>query len=249
MRKIGVIGYGTIGRHIAQGVMADPEMELKFICRRKEDPVEGIPVIQEISSGSCRDVDLVIEAAGPQIVEQTAMEILQHADFMIFSITALADEGFMEKVLEACRKYQRSIFVPHGAILGLDGILDGKSLLSSVKITTIKSPRGFGLDSDEKQVLYQGSTRGACRAYPKNVNVHAAVALAGLGFDQTSSSIVADPQVKGNTHIIAIEGEGVSFEIRVQSIPQGAVTGKYTPYSGLGSVKRVLDRKPGIHIV
>ncbi len=249
MKKVGIIGYGTIGKFIADNLQEDPEVDLRFVYRRSlEANHQNLRVVNKASREDFQDLDLVIEAAGAQVAQEIGLEVLQYTDFMIFSATALADEDFLSRAQETCEKHKTRIFIPHGAILGLDGVFDGRSLLTAVKITTIKTPKGFGLEKDCHTVLYEGSTRGACLAYPKNVNVHAAVALAGLGFDKTSSAIVADPDIKGNTHIISIEGEGIKFEIKVESKPQGTVTGKYTPYSGLGSIQRLLDKKPGIHI-
>ncbi len=90
------------------------------------------------------------------------------------------------------------------------------------------------------QFLYEGSTREATKLYPRNVNVHAALALAGIGFDKTHSKIVADPSVNTNTHEIHIVGKGIDFTIRVSSFSEGGVSGKYVPLSACGSLDRVL---------
>jgi aspartate dehydrogenase len=100
-----------------------------------------------------------------------------------------------------------------------------------------------------KWSLYEGSTRGACKAYPKNVNVHAATALAGLGFDRTVSTIVSDPELHANTHEILVEGKGFNFHIKVSSTSQGLVTGVYTPLSAYGSLCRSASTNSGILFV
>ena len=74
----------------------------------------------------------------------------------------------------------------------------------------------------------------------RNVNVHAALALAGIGFDKTHSKIVADPSVNTNTHEIHIVGKGIDFTIRVSSFSEGGVSGKYVPLSACGSLDRVI---------
>lgn len=86
-------------------------------------------------------------------------------------------------------------------------------------------------------------------AYPRNVNVHATVALAGLGFDRTRSAIISDPAVHTNSHKILVDGEGIHFELNVSSFANGGVTGKYTPYSAVGSLRRVLDADRGFRFV
>ena len=80
----------------------------------------------------------------------------------------------------------------------------------------------------------------ATELFPRNVNVHAAVALAGIGFDRTRSKITADPTVDTNTHVIHLVGDGIDFEIRVSSFSEGGVSGKYVPLSACGSLDRVL---------
>ena len=100
----------------------------------------------------------------------------------------------------------------------------------------------------EKTVLFEGSTREACKKFPRNVNVHAGIAIAGLGFDKTRSRIVADPDVKGNTHKIEVTADGVQFDIEVCSIPKGLVTGAYTPLSAFFTLKRVIGGENGLTI-
>ena len=96
--------------------------------------------------------------------------------------------------------------------------------------TTTKSPKSLGLDPakfHEPVVVFSGTTREACAAFPRNVNVHAAVALAGIGFDRTRSRIVADPSVSTNAHVISVTGEGIEFELRISAFTASlAVWGK-----------------------
>jgi aspartate dehydrogenase len=132
------------------------------------------------------------------------------------------------------------LYIPHGAILGLDGIYDGRSVIEEVTITTTKNPKNLGLKEPASGVLYDGPTRGACDAFPRNVNVHAAVAVVGLGFDRTRSVVVADPNTTQMTHEIHVKGPGLEWNIRISSKPVGAVTGSYTPESAAMTVRRIL---------
>ena len=159
---------------------------------------------------------------------------------MPFSMTAFRDDGLAGRMRAACGKYNRSVFLPHGAILGLDGIFDGREAFTSVSIETIKNPKSLGRDDTEYTILFEGTAREATGLYPKNVNVHAAVALAGIGFDKTHSKIIADPSVNTNTHKISLKGPGINFTIQVSSFSEGGVSGKYVPLSACGSLERVL---------
>ncbi len=106
-----------------------------------------------------------------------------------------SDDEFAEKADKLCEKYGRRIYLPHGAILGLDGIFDGRYLWKEVTIETTKSPKSLGREDSVRTIVYEGPTREACKLYPRNVNVHAAVAIAGLGFEKTVSKIISDPAV------------------------------------------------------
>jgi len=100
----------------------------------------------------------------------------------------------------------------------------------------------------KQTVLYEGATREACKLYPRNVNVHAGIAIAGLGFDKTQSKIISDPDALGNTHVIAIKARGCTFNIEIVSDPVSGVTGAYTPVSAYSAVRKVLF-KPSLVII
>jgi aspartate dehydrogenase len=140
----------------------------------------------------------------------------------------------------------RKVFLPHGAMIGVDGLIDAGSTLKSVTVTTTKHPASLGLPPDACQVIYEGPVRGACLLYPRNVNVHAVIALAGLGFDRTTSRIVADPAVTTNSHLVEIVGTGYQFRIEVSSEAGGKVTGAYTPQSALSTLQRICSRTAGL---
>ena len=121
----------------------------------------------------------MIKTATQQAVVDLAPNILEYSDMAVFSTSAFADEQFEAKAMELCNKYSRKIYIPHGAILELDGIRDGKEKLESVTITTIKKPGNIGRTDAKRTVLFEGPTRDACKLYPRNVNVHASIAIAG----------------------------------------------------------------------
>jgi aspartate dehydrogenase len=193
-------------------------------------------------------VDLVIETATAQAATELAPVILKYSDMVIFSTTAFADRDFQEKAQILCQEFRHNIFIPHGAILGLDGLIDGREVLQSVSITTTKRPENLARQDKVRTILYQGPTREACKLYPRNVNVHAGIALAGMGFDATHSRIISDPASPGNMHEIEIKAQGCKFYIQVLSDPIAGVTGAYTPVSAYNSVRRILFRE-GIVVI
>jgi aspartate dehydrogenase len=251
-KRVGLVGYGIIGKYIFEKLSGD-DVEFVFIYdKKKSDDREIAGIFTDSAAGIGRmcenGLDLVIETATQEAVVELAPLVLKSCDMIIFSTTALADEEFQDRVEKLCSEHKHRMFVPHGAILGLDGLQDGRDVLREVSITTIKKPRNLGRTDKERTVIYEGPTREICKMYPRNVNVHAGLALAGLGFDKTRSTLVSDPGSPGNMHVIEIIAEGCRFKIEVLSEPLSGVTGAYTPVSACASVRRVLFSK-GIVIV
>ena len=245
-KRVGLIGFGIIGRYLYQELSSD-DVEFAFVY--DISPEGQMPNIESFTNSfddvmkQCqKGLDLVIEAAGVQAVVRTCPTILKYADMMIFSLCSFSEEAFADKIQSVCKMHGHHVFIPHGAILGLDGIKDGKTILEAVSITTIKSPESLGRKDKSRTVLYEGPTREASKLFPKNINVHAAIAIAGLGFDKTISVIISDPAATGNTHIIEVTARGCRFKVEVMSKPVAGVTGAYTPVSAYSSVKRILFR-------
>ncbi len=255
MKTVGLIGYGFIGKYLREYLAETEDISVAFVYDRNEEVTAALPREKVLKSPEMLEafladnsVDLVVETAVYQAVMELAPIVLPHSDFLTFSSCAFAYEDFAQEAEVLCKTYGHRVFIPHGAVLGYDGIFDGRAALEKVIITTTKKPRNLGVDVTERTVLFEGPTREACKMYPRNVNVHAGIAVAGLGFDRTVSRIVADPDVEGNTHLIQVTADGMRFSIEVCSIPQGLVTGAYTPLSALNTVKRIVSKEPGLTI-
>lgn len=251
-KKVGIIGYGTIGKFIFDKLTGD-EVECVFVFDKQAptDPRVAdlfISSSEELAEKCAAGLDLVIEAAVAPAVVELAPVVLKYTDMVVFSVTAFADQEFHTQIQQASATYKHNLYIPHGAVLGLDGIFDGRDVLQEVTITTTKRPKNLGRTDTCRTVLYEGPTRNACKLFPRNVNVHAGIALAGLGFDKTQSKIISDPDSPGNTHTIEIKAAGCRFKIEVLSEPISGVTGAYTPVSAYSSVRRVLFRE-GIVII
>lgn len=246
--RIGIIGAGTIGKAIFSYVRSSGVAEVDYLLvsdakKTRDFDTGGSLILDDADAALARKADLVIEAAMAENVRTMAPAALQHSDFCAFSCTALADPATEAAILSASAASGRSFYVPHGAVLALDGIRDGRDLIDSVVITTTKSGKSLGLSEDSDGVVFDGSTRDVCARFPRNVNVHAAIALAGIGFDRTTSRVIAQPGLKDNIHRIEIAGQGFTWGIDAASQSLGGVTGAYTPLSAIGSVRRILDRR------
>lgn len=106
-------------------------------------------------------------------------------------------------------------------------------------MTTTKNGASLGTDASARGVLFEGSTREACARFPRNVNVHAALAIAGIGFDRTRSVVVANPETRQMRHQVQVFGQGFEWDISVSSTTLGGVSGAYTPKSAIGSIQRL----------
>jgi aspartate dehydrogenase len=252
---IGLLGCGSIGGFLARHVLAEATIEpieLSYVYDVDENRMQDIPPPCRITAQAdlfTRPADLVVEAAHADLVKAVALRIVERSDLLLFSLTALADDAFRTALEQTAVEHKRKVFLPHGAIIGVDGLVDAGPTLKSVTVTTTKSPASLGLPPGSYKVVYEGPVREACAKFPRNVNVHAAIALAGLGFDRTISRIVADPAVSTNSHLVEVEGTGYQFRIQVSSEAGGKVTGAYTPQSALNTLRRICRGKGGLRFV
>lgn len=246
-KTIGIIGAGVIGQALFNHIKGLEGIDVAFVLTSGRDGAGRDPAMagvltSDLQEALSRKVDLVLEAATPDMLASSAPQFLAHSDVCGFSCTALADKSVDAAIQAALAQSGRRFFVPHGAILGLDGLRDGRDQINEVVVTTTKSGKSFGHPADAIGTLFEGPTREVCARFPRNVNVHAAIALAGIGFDRTRSVVIADPSSNAMKHRITVSGNGLEWEINVSSISLGGVTGSYTPTSAVGSLERILGR-------
>jgi aspartate dehydrogenase len=261
-KRIGIIGYGQIGSFLYQEISGHPEygLEVAFVHEAIKERIAALPgsiVLDRMEDFGKFGVDLVAEVAHPEAAKRYGPLVLEQADFFMLSVTALADGSFEKTIMEAAKARGRKLYIAHGAIVGLDGIQDGKESWESITITMKKNPRNLDFSAQKKwtagdihqeTVLYDGPTRGICPLFPKNVNSHATLALAGLGLDRTRSILIADPKL--DESVIEIEAAGGGNRIHiVRSNPIKGVSGKLTLMSVLESLRKVCDSGPGLQIL
>lgn len=250
-----MLGCGKIGKTLLKEISEKKYGDVIFIqdpSVEKEQIAAYAPeanLLRTPEDAWYAQADLVIECATSAALKPNLESILKQSDLLLFSVTSFADPDFETTARKLTSTCGTHIYIPHGAILGLDGIFDGRSDWESVTIETSKNPASLGRDDQEYTVVYEGPTREACALYPRNVNVHAAVAMAGIGFEKTRSKIISDPSVHTNTHVISVKGPGIDIEIKVSSFANGGVTGTYTPLSACGSLHCLLDTGDAIRIL
>ena len=222
MMRIGLLGCGNIGHIIARH--ADG-FEISAVYDKVHKRAQEIADIshgqayEDFESFLAEDVDTVVEAASVSAVRGYAKTILSHRkDLVIMSVGALADMVFREELREMARRYDRKIYIPSGAIFGLDNLKIGRiSPVSRLLLRTTKNPASLGITTESRRLLFSGKAHECIREYPKNVNVSVAMGLAA-GQD-ADVELWADPLVDLNIHELFIEGDFGEAYIKVTNVP------------------------------
>ncbi len=255
---LGLLGFGRINSAIYDYAVADPEFEVGYVLVRSEK--DALPSEVQLTDPDAlpdQAVDLVVEGVTPEALMELGPLALESSDLMVLSGSAFVDDEFESMLREAAERFQRSVYVPHAALFGLDGLIDARSELESVSLEATKAPDHLDFsftdeyspaDVDGRTVLYDGPVRGLCEHFPRNFNSHAGVALASLGLDKTTTKLIADPDAPTAYHRIEASGPGFDLEV-VRDSDISGVTGNYTIVSVWGTIQRVLESDVGIRIV
>jgi len=249
--RIGLVGLGYIGRYVYEQISTRPELglEIAFVHELAAERLAGLPaevLLSDIRHFASRQPDLVVEMAHPAVTRQFGELFLQQTDYMPLSMTAFADEELQQRLLETARRSGTSLFIPHGAVVGLENIFEGRDLWDEVTMVMKKSPKNLDFSAAPQfkaaeitraTVLYDGPTRAVCPLFPRNVNSHATVALAGIGFDRTRSVLVADPSLEVSVIEITAQGKGAAMRIERSNQLKG-VSGVFTLNSTLAAITR-----------
>jgi len=222
MIRIGLLGCGNIGHIIATHAKGARIVALfdKYVERAQDlEPVTGATAFHDFEAFISGDFDIVVEAASVAAVRAYAPDVLSHdKDLVIMSVGALADNGFLESLRESARSRTRRIYIPSGAIFGLDNLKIGRiSPIRKLLLRTIKSPASLGISARERRLIFTGKAHECIKAFPKNVNVSVAMSLAA-GRD-TDVELWVDPAVDRNVHELIIEGDFGEASINVTNVP------------------------------
>lgn len=244
--KIGIIGSGFIGSGLVNAILAKAksEIEIAFISSQlKPDNIPSDlwrPYSKDLKS---ENTDLIIEATAPDFLETEIMHWLSRSSVMPLSLSAFARDDLYIKALNQAEKFGHNLYIPSGAAAGFDTLVSHKDEISEVIISTIKPPSALPENFQMGcQLSFSGSTREACLKFPRNVNSHAAIALATLGFDKTRSVVISDPTATKVKQTIVAKGSKVQFSFERESELSG-VSGLTLVQSLLFSIKRAFPFK------
>lgn len=244
--NIGLIGAGAIGQFLLKHTKRQDNLHITSILVRDEEKYRylvdeyDVGLYTNLSDFLKSNIDIVVEAANVEAVKQYLKDVLKIKDMMVISIGAFSDTSLLEDVKEN----QHKLYLPSGAVGGLDLIQNVNTLehLSSVTLTTTK-PAASLVDDElsEPTIVFEGAAKDAIAKFPKNMNVSIILSLAGLGINKTKVRLVADPHATKNTHYVKIEGEfgEATIEIKNNPLKENPKTSALAALSILSTLERI----------
>lgn len=258
-KKVGIAGLGALGSTIARSLLKGEIKGMELTCASDIAPPDNIDVPIVDFDQLAQNCDLIIETLPPKIVPDL-IEKTQKYDKDVIVVSSSALLAFPEIIAERkearLRGKKGRIFVPSGALCGIDGVFAlAQMKIKSARIATTKPPRGFAgapyivqqnidLNAiDEKTKIFKGYALDAAKAFPANVNVAATLSIAGVGADKTWVEIWADPAAQGNSHEIEVIGGFSSISAKVSNTPDPAnpKSSMITAYSVIALLKNMSE--------
>lgn len=255
--KVAIIGQGAIGQFVSNQLSSHDIVEIARIVRPgKEAAADNPPLISDL-----RDLpetpDLIVDCGGhAALAAHGPIALGMGIDVLTVSLGALADQVLADRLDTAAKAGGARLHLTSGAIGALDALRGARAgKISRVTYTGRKPPQGW-VGSPAEEVLelasltkatthFQGSARAAALAYPKNANVAAAVALAGIGMDATEVALIADPTIEANIHEVQAEGAFGSFHFTISGngLPDNP---RSSALAAMSVVSELVERKKRI---
>ena len=247
IKKISIIGCGTIGTELATSIdqnfsnnvqiisLFDISEKASLNLKHKlvnNNPETFTKFSNFLSSDSINTVDIVIESASQKALHSYLLELIKlKKDVLVMSVGAFTNKDFYQTIVKNASTHKINIYIPSGAIAGIDAIKSVNNQINSITLITTKHPKSFQgahffEDSNiqlnsikKKMILFEGSAVDAVKNFPANVNVAALLGLCGIGFEKTKVKVVADPYIKINKHEIKVTGKFGEMIIKVKNVP------------------------------
>lgn len=254
--RIAIIGTGAIASYVRDAIAATPHTVAAFLVR-PENVTEAPERLVGSVAALPDELDLVIDCAGHGALRDHGPAVLERGlDLVSVSIGALADIDLSGALETAAARGNARLHLASGAIGALDCLQAARiGILETVAYVGRKPPEGWKdslaesvMDLDALQsgavTHFQGSARDAALQYPRNANVAAAVALAGIGFDCTEVRLIADADISENVHEIEAQGDFGSFQFRIsgKSLPDNPRSSALAAMSVVAKLDQVSSR-------
>jgi aspartate dehydrogenase len=261
MLKVGILGLGAIGSAISAAIdCKQVDAELVALADQDRARAEALsaeltnhPVVVSMDEMIERS-DLAVEAASHAALGEFVPQALGRGrDMLIMSVGGLLghEEWFRVAHEQGCR-----IYIPSGAIAGLDGIksasmgrIESAMLTSRKPVAALKESkyvmeRGLPLDSyREDTVIFEGLAEEAGRAFPATSNVATSLRLAidPIAPIPVRVRIIAVPGGTENVHEIRVEGEFGRLTTKVENVPSRANprTSQLAAFSAIATLKNL----------
>jgi aspartate dehydrogenase len=235
--RVGLAGLGAVGldvgRRIEAGIdgLALAAVAVRDVEKAKKNlPGVGGRITVVPLEQLAETCDVVVEGLPPALFRDVAKATIERGRiFMPLSVGQLLENwDFVTRAKQTGAR----ILVPTGALIGLDAVrAAAEGTINSVTMITRKPPNGLegapylvannisvkNLNGPHK--VFDGSAREGARGFPANVNVAAALSLAGIGPDRTRLEIWADPALDRNTHRIEVDADTARFSMSIENIP------------------------------
>src|SRR5262249_54775618 len=256
--RVAVGGLGAIGRVVARELSAGmPGFVLACAAGRGEGKAQTWLRAERIQGalggapGVSGRAHLAIECTPASMLEAICRPMLEAGkNVMVLSVGALLPRP---ELIELAKVRGGQIIVPSGALLGLDAVTAAaEGRIDAVRMITRKPPRGLvgarylvenGISLEglnEPRLVFSGTARDAAAGFPANVNVAAALALAGIGPDRTIAEIWADPLIERNCHTVEVDSDSARFTLSIENIPSdNPRTGRITALSVLATLRKL----------
>lgn len=261
VKKIGIIGCGAMGSEIANYIAKNLGDKSKVVVIADIDPrraeelsnrIKPKPLIADID-GVIDKADIIIEAASPEV----SGDIAEKADALKKDVLIMSTGGLLRKqhLIEKINLGKSRIYIPSGAICGLDGLRSAMTgAVKSVTLVTRKPLKGLAgslylkekhieIEKIDKETLvYSGTARDAIKYFPQNINVAVTLSICGIGADKTGVKIYTSPEYTRNTHEIEIEGEFGRLWTRTENLPSknNPKTSQLAIFSAIAKLKEIL---------
>ncbi len=254
--KIGLAGLGAVGLTVARRIEAGiPGLVLAAISVRDKEKAHrslpqagfGIPMLPaEALAEIC---DVVVECLPPALFRTVAVSAVERGRiFMPLSVGQLLENW---DLVARAKETGARILVPTGALIGLDAVrAAAEGTIHSVTMITRKPPGGLEgapylaqraisvKNLQQPLKVFDGTAREGARGFPENVNVAAALSLAGIGPDRTRLEIWADPALSRNTHRIEVDADTASFSMAIENVPsENPKTGRIVTLSTVAALR------------
>ena len=259
--KIGIIGFGAIGFDVAYKLDKEPSsFNVIGVHSRTKDKI----IEKSVSFNSplkyleldeiCSECDLIIDCAPKEAFKNIVLKCLKYKTKLI----TVSGAGISENIelINKARENSTQIFLASGAIIGLDGLSAvSEGEVELVKMITRKPPNAlikskFVLEKkivldnlNQPKLIFSDNAFEGAKAFPANVNVAAAVGLAGIGAKKTHLEIWADPNLTKNTHSVIVKSDSSNFKIEIENIQskENPGTGKITALSVIACLRGILS--------